>query len=521
MVTQLKIKNASKILKNIYKQNGQEINHTQSLELVSNMFGYKNYNIFKSDIEKNQILHIKLISEKIERYLDGKIKNIPNVKIINDVIFTDKIICFPDQDTYICLYVKNNGFNLKLCYLSNIDDFNIQQDSEINKDFALKHYKYLKNILIQLNVLKYIPESKMSYELIKNILSNDGEQLQYVPEKYFSLDVFKIALRSNGMALKYIPGEYITKELCELSLRKGGSFKYVPDRFKELEMCKLAIDLYASNAQKYINNLLQYSHALPLLPYQNINEDMFSPLFFTPDNILKNIDFCNYALSQFNFGDALIAYQRFHNINENELEQLIELNPYYIRYIKDETYQMAKKAIQHNGDFFRWISSDNITPELCFEAIKNSYSTYSLIIYNKYKNILYENYSHDEILDMLSCKEIFAIDKMDKNQKRIHNKNMQCYTELRNKIPDWLQNVNDINDLDNDLYDTYENDNHRFHLMQHCRYTIANSYHFGLLNRFATIEDILQLKRNDILYKGFDVKEINFYIDTKSVSLKL
>ena len=521
MFTQSRIKNASKSLQKIYNTSGQQINYTQSLEMLSTMFGYDDYHHFKNNIQKKQITHVKLMSEKIERYLDGKSRKVSNVKIINDVIITNKIICFPDKDDFICLYFKNNGFDLKLCYLLNIDDFNLQKNNEISKDFALKHYKYLKDILIRLNILKYIPESKMSYELIKNILYCDGEQLQYVPEKYFSLDVFKIALRSNGMALKHIPDEYITKELCELALRKGGSFRYVPDRFKDLEMCKFAVDLYANNAQKYISNLQQYSNALPLLPHESINTDMFSPLFFTPDNILKNIDFCNYALSQFNFGDALISYQRFHNINESDLNQLVELNPYYIRYINDETYQMAKTAIQHNGDFFRWISINNITPELCFEAIKNSYSTYALTIYNKYKDILYGNYSNDEMLDMLSCKEFFSIDKVDKNSKRIHNKDMQCYTELGKNIPYWLQNVNDINELDNDFYDKYEEDNHRFHLTQHLRYIMANNYNYGLLNKFATIEDVLKLQTNDVLYKGWDVKEIKCHMDIGHVNFKL
>lgn len=95
-----------------------------------------------------------------------------------------------------------------------------------------------------------IQRLRMDYEEAL-IMIDAQNHLSEIPEEYRSLELCLLALSTHpATTLKYIPEHLKTKEMCEIAFLANpkSNFKYIPDKFKTETMC---IQAYKANHKNY------------------------------------------------------------------------------------------------------------------------------------------------------------------------------------------------------------------------------------------------------------------------------
>ena len=95
-----------------------------------------------------------------------------------------------------------------------------------------------------------IQRLRMDYEEAL-IMIDAQNHLSEIPEEYRSLELCLLALSTHpATTLKYIPEHLKTKEMCEMAFLANpkSNFKYIPDKFKTETMC---IEAYKANHKNY------------------------------------------------------------------------------------------------------------------------------------------------------------------------------------------------------------------------------------------------------------------------------
>ena len=91
-----------------------------------------------------------------------------------------------------------------------------------------------------------IQRLRLNYE--ETLITIDAQNhLSEIPEEYRSLELCLLALSYHpATTLKYIPEHLKTKEMCEIAFLANpkSNFKYIPDKFKTETMC---VEAYKAN----------------------------------------------------------------------------------------------------------------------------------------------------------------------------------------------------------------------------------------------------------------------------------
>ena len=95
-------------------------------------------------------------------------------------------------------------------------------------------------------MLQYVPWKARTEKVCLAAVENDGTALEYIGGSLS--DNFKISLaavRQNGLALEFSNARYNSshsRELCLEAVRQNGlALRYVPEKERDLEMCKAAV----------------------------------------------------------------------------------------------------------------------------------------------------------------------------------------------------------------------------------------------------------------------------------------
>ena len=142
--------------------------------------------------------------------------------------------------------------------------FDIIKYTVQNNGLALK---YIKTIFFCFSK-KYKYSKKIITNIIKCAVQNNGLALQFVDTEYLTDKIIELAVQNNGLALQYARREdedyntiyILTYELCMIAVQKEGrSLEFVPYRIRTEDICMIAVQ----------NNALALEH---IPPHRKTNE---------------------------------------------------------------------------------------------------------------------------------------------------------------------------------------------------------------------------------------------------------
>lgn len=116
---------------------------------------------------------------------------------------------------------------------------------QIPKEFIdLSDKKFWKLFIFVINRLRIDYKEAL-------ITIDSHNHLSEIPEEYRTLDLCLLALSTHpSTALKYIPDKLKTQEMCQIAFLANpkSNFKYIPDKFKTEDMC---IEAFNANPKNY------------------------------------------------------------------------------------------------------------------------------------------------------------------------------------------------------------------------------------------------------------------------------
>jgi hypothetical protein len=95
----------------------------------------------------------------------------------------------------------------------------------------------MKAVQVACDVILYIPEKFIGYELFLTAVKCNGIALRYMQKKHMTYEIYLEALKNTGFALRLVPEEHLTLELCLLAVRNNGNV--LCDVPKEYRTCEL------------------------------------------------------------------------------------------------------------------------------------------------------------------------------------------------------------------------------------------------------------------------------------------
>ncbi len=259
--------------------------------------------------------------------------------------------------------------------------------------------------------LQFIPERFFGTEkLLKLAVTKDGETLQFVPENMHTYDLSFTAVSQNGNALRYVLPQFVDEDLFRLALYTNGGVidmlqhinHFEMDYFKTIEFSTLAVsqdgcaleslpiiggvndfnfDMVIENssieemkakgkeivhlavsqngyALRYVHPELLTSELVELGVSKNGNVMQFIPKKFLTPEIIKS---------------GLISAPEMISFIESELGP----RPRYDKYAPFEinqdfiTEEIAKRVVESNGYYIRYLPYSTLTQEICELAVKN------------------------------------------------------------------------------------------------------------------------------------------------------
>ena len=175
-----------------------------------------------------------------------------------------------------------------------------------------------------------------------------------------SLHFCELAVNKNVGAFYFT--EVYSQNMCNFAFQQSNSnisvFRKIPDKFKNKEMCKMAVEKNG-NSLEFVPNYWKTEELCTIAVGQNMAEYVFKHV---PDE-LKSEELCKLAISK--NADA-IAYA------SNQTEELCTLainkNACVIQYIKNQTEELCKLAVKNRG--YSLCGITNKTEEICLLAVK-------------------------------------------------------------------------------------------------------------------------------------------------------
>ncbi|MBO6114511.1 MAG: DUF4116 domain-containing protein [Lachnospiraceae bacterium] len=86
--------------------------------------------------------------------------------------------------------------------------------------------------------LKNIPRYKITENIVRTAISQNGNTIRYVPDKMINEELVSLAISSNEMSIQFIPERYKTEEICHQCLNKNYMvLPYIPEKYITEKMC--------------------------------------------------------------------------------------------------------------------------------------------------------------------------------------------------------------------------------------------------------------------------------------------
>jgi hypothetical protein len=301
---------------------------------------------------------------------------------ILDVLFELVELLKIKEDMLLSLVPNNCEILFKI--LSNLDVINC---SDI--DFLFNNYNYLlrNNIeLIQnkfslsnditeeinkqlikqalkedIRTLLFIPDDKLSYDIIKYAVQNNGFALKYTKlifilfskkyknSKQIIRNIIKYAMLNNGCALEFVDENYLTGNIIKCAMQNNGlALQYVPDDKMADNIIKCAVQ----------NN----GYALQFVPEDKLTDEIIELA------VRNNGCALQYAICEDE--DYNITYILTYEICKLAVQK-DALALQYVPY-ENKTYELCKLAVQSNPLVLKYVPGRIKTDELCMIAVQSN-----------------------------------------------------------------------------------------------------------------------------------------------------
>ncbi|MBE6879345.1 MAG: DUF4116 domain-containing protein [Ruminococcaceae bacterium] len=267
--------------------------------------------------------------------------------------------------------------------------------------------------------LKQVPKAQQTYELVKFVVSNDGNALKYASKKLITEELCRIAVQENGLALRYVPNSLMTSELCDLAISRNGlAFEYVPEKMRTSALAKKAVryDCGILNYEKYpiayvptkkisaslLVESVKYSpHSLRDIPQKNMNQELVleavlkdgTALCYAPKRIV-NKKIIDAALANNPFAIEFITKNR---IKRDMCLECLEREPLTIRYIPYEFLdaEICETVFARNFLAFKYIPEEFKTIDMCLKVISEECFQVSYRVFKAEDKVFFDDIPHN------------------------------------------------------------------------------------------------------------------------------
>lgn len=230
-------------------------------------------------------------------------------------------------------------------------------------------------------------------------VSSSPSNFIHVPDGFKTLNMCMIAVHGYSQALLDVPMQFMTRELCMEAVKANPqSIECVPDHIITADMCECAIQLMPV--------------AIEYVPERFITLDMFAMAVFNDLSIFSIVPYalrtsvrCSVTMRL----EATVArFTREYILNniilvDNDMRTISE-NPEVLRWLPENSYVFASTIVDLNWEAIAHIPLSIMTYEMCIRAFKNSPLAFNFIPYEfqtasmckravEYSGILIQNVS--------------------------------------------------------------------------------------------------------------------------------
>ena len=309
----------------------------------------KNYNnSISRDILINKILENNSIS------FSNKI-----LDIITDIM---KLLNFPIKTQKMLLSLVPNHCDILFKILSKLDVIDF---SDIN--FLFDNYHFLLRNEILLIQKKFSLNNDIGDEIIKQLLKQvvkeDHTTLLFIPDNKLSYDIIKEAVKSNGLALQFLDTENITHNIYYKFFNNIDKLNKSNKLNNQESIDNKVTDKNFDNL--YCNEILgSESHEQSVLLTQESYET--EPI----DNIVTNEIF-EIAVKQ---NGLALKYIDYDKQTDKIIEEAVSQNGLALEYVHydKQTDKIIELAVTNNGCALEYVQNDKITIKVLELAIKNN-----------------------------------------------------------------------------------------------------------------------------------------------------
>jgi hypothetical protein len=277
--------------------------------------------------------------------------------------------------------------------------FDIIKYTVQNNGLALK---YIKSIFIWFSK-KYKNSKKIITNIIKYAVQNNGIALGFVDKKYLTDDIIKYAVQNNGLVLEFVDDEYLTDKIIKCAVKNNGcALEFVDDKYLTDKIIELAVKNNGQALQYAIREDEDYNTTY-ILTYENckiaVQKNALALNYVPYENRTYNL--CMIAVQS----NALTLQYVPGRIKTAELCMIaVQSNPLALKFVDGtyliqegfqsfifKTYDICKVAVQNNYCALQYVPRKFQTEEIINIAFQSNYTALKYID----KDIL-----TDEIIDL-------------------------------------------------------------------------------------------------------------------------
>jgi len=305
----------------------------------------KNYNnSISRDILINKILENNSIS------FSNKI-----LDIITDIM---KLLNFPIKTQKMLLSLVPNHCDILFKILSKVDSIDY-----LDINFLFDNYHFLLRNDILLIQKKFSLNNDIGDEIIKQlfkqVVKEDYRTLLFIPDNKLSYDIIKEAVQSNGLALQFLDTENITHIYYKFfnNINKIEKSNKIDDLY-----CNEILGNEINNSSNEINNSSN--------EINNSSNEINNSSNEIIDNKVTDTIF-EIAVKQNGLALKYIHYDRQ---TDKIIEEAVKQNGLALEYVHydKQTNKIIELAVINNGCALEYVQNDKITIEIIELAIKNN-----------------------------------------------------------------------------------------------------------------------------------------------------
>jgi hypothetical protein len=130
-----------------------------------------------------------------------------------------------------------------------------------------KFYLYLATKYYRYNIFCCIPKKYLTYKFYKNVVKEIPQHIFNIPKRFKKRPLWVLSLRQSFCHIRNIPTKYLDYNFYIDSIKlseDSSSLSYVPDKYRDLNMCLISIKsnshnyVYVSDVLKTQENLIKF-----------------------------------------------------------------------------------------------------------------------------------------------------------------------------------------------------------------------------------------------------------------------